>query len=305
MSERFPVQAQSPLFEGLEDVHVVFHGINKSGSLAMAEVLREGLIAAGREHDVLSHYHIPGVIPLEDFRALMDAKRGRVFAVAHYLYGFLEPSPRRVWVTQFRHPLPRIVSAYNWLRNKHVKRNGSADGFQSLSDFVRESRGRTHSQVIQLGRGYGRFKDSKAKRSLSPHVLYELSVEAIEREFTAIGIAERLEESVFCFAALLGIPSVAPWRADTRNKGRRSVEELSDSDRDLIREVYRWDFELYDWALRKFEEQNKKISFGPSLDAYRAACSGEYRDRLVGNSADEGLKAWLDQQRGAGETRAT
>ena len=295
MTERFPVEANSALFEGLDEVHVVFHGINKSGSLAMANVLRESLIAAGREDDVLSHYHFPGVMPLEQYRAMIEAKHGRFFAVAHYLYGFLRPAPRRIWITQFRHPLPRLVSAYTWLKNKHIQRNRTAEGFPKLTEYIRNGRGITHSQIVQFGRGYGRFKDSPARKRLPPSVLYELSVEAIEREFTAVGIAEKFEESIFCFAALLGVPSVAPWVTDNRNEGRRPVEELSQNQRDLIREVYHWDFELYDWALRKFDEQNSRIKFGPSLDAYKAACSGQYKDRLVGSSADEAVQRWLER----------
>ena len=210
MSERFPVEASSALFEGLDDVHVVFHGINKSGSLAMANVLREALIYAGREGDVVSHYHMRGILPLEDYRALIEARSGRFFAVAHYLYGFLRPAPRRIWITQFRHPLPRMVSAYQWIKNKHVKAHGSAHGFPGLSTFIESGMGVKHSQVMQFGHGYGCFKKSTAKMSLPPEALFELSVEALEREFTCIGIAEHFEESIFCFAALLGLPSVSP-----------------------------------------------------------------------------------------------
>lgn len=292
MTEWYPVEAKSSLFAELENVHTVFHGINKSGSLAMASVLRQALIAAGREDDVLSHYHMPGV-PLEAYRELLEAKNGRFLAVAHYLYGFLKPTPRRIWVTQFRHPLPRIVSAYTWLKNKHERRNRTAQEFPDLSEFVRSGRGISHSQVMQFGRGYGRFKDSPAKKSFSPQVLFELAVEAIEREFTAIAVAERFEESIFCFAALLGIPRVAPWAADTRNRGRQPVEQLTQAERDLIREIYHWDFKLYDWALRKFEEQKSRIEFGPALNEYKAACSSQYRDRLVGDTADDALCRWL------------
>ena len=288
------MEASSSIFERLGDVPVVFHGINKSGSLTMADVLREAMLAAGRESDILSYYHLPGGMPLDEYRRLIEAKRGRYFAVAHYLYGYLRPSPRRIWITQFRHPLPRIVSAYTWIKNKHVRRNRSAEGFPTLSEFVRSGKGIAHSQILQFGRGYGRYKDSRAKKRLPPEALYEISVEAIERDFTAIGLAERFEESIFCFAALLGLPSVVPWMMDTRNKGRPPVDELSQEQRDLIREVYHWDFELYDWALKRFEEQNSRIEFGRSLEAYKVACSNQYKDRLVGTSADEATAKWLD-----------
>lgn len=293
MTDWYPIEAKSPLFEGLDDVPVIFHGINKSGSKSMASVLRRALFREKRMDEDLSHYHLKGGISLEEFRDRIESKTGRYLAVGHYLYGYLRPAPRRIWVTQFRHPLPRIVSAYHWLRNKHINARGTAEGFYSFSKFVYASRGTAHSQVMQLGRGFGRYGESDAKMSLSGETLFELTVEALERDFTAIAIAERFEESIFTFAGLMGLKVVDAWRKDDRNKGRPLVEELTVAERDLVREVFHWDYRLYNWALKKFEEQCSMIEFGPSLDRYREDCSGQYKDRLVGDSSDDAIARWL------------
>jgi hypothetical protein len=76
VTRRYLIEAHAPLFEDLDDVHVVFHGINKSGSLTMANVLREALIASGREDDLLSHYHLPGIMPLDEYRSMIEAGGG-------------------------------------------------------------------------------------------------------------------------------------------------------------------------------------------------------------------------------------
>jgi hypothetical protein len=186
------------------------------------------------------------------------------------------------------------------VKKKHVQRHGDATGFPDLGKFIWKGGGISGSQVIQLGRGFGRFRNSPNKNRLSPQTLYELSVEAIERDFAIIGIAERFEESIFCFAALLGVPSVAPWVTDTRNKGRQPVEELKQNERDLIREVYHWDFELYDWVLKRFEEQCSRVRFGPSLERYKNDCSGQYRDRLLGITADDAVARWMTRPDGRG-----
>jgi hypothetical protein len=68
---------------------------------------------------------------------------------------------------------------------------------------------------------------------------------------------------------------------------------LTVAERGLVREVYHWDYRLYDWALQKFEEQCSKIDFGPGLAEYQRACSGQYKDRLVGDSADDAVARWL------------
>lgn len=92
------------------------------------------------------------------------------------------------------------------------------------------------------------------------------------------------------------MPSVIPWVADTRNKRRRLVDELTQAQRDLIREVYHWDFELYDYALKRFAEQNSGIDFGPSLERYKEACAEQYRDRLIGSSADDAMLQRFDER---------
>lgn len=293
MTTWYPVEAASPIFEGLDGVPVIFHGINKSGSKSMATVLRRALLNEGRIEDDLSHYHMKGAVSLEGLRGMIQSRRGRYLAVGHYLYGYLPPAPRRIWVTQFRHPLPRIVSVFRWLKNKHFNAKGTTESFYDFSKFVYQSRGTAHSQVMQLGRGFGRYSGSDARMSLSAENLFELSIEALERDFIAIAIAEHFEESIFLFASLLGLEAVDPWIKDDRNTGRPPVEDLTIAERDLVREVYRWDYELYDWALNRFKEQCSKIQFGPSLDRYKEDCLGEYKDRLVGNSSDDAVARWL------------
>lgn len=293
MTKWCPVEANSPMFEGLDDVPVIFHGINKSGSKSMATVLRRALLHETRMDDDLSHYHMKGEVSLEGLRNMIQGKSGRYLAVGHYLYGYLPPAPRRIWVTQFRHPLPRIISVYRWLKNKHFIAHGTTAGFYDFSKFVYQSRGTAHSQIMQLGRGFGRYGGSEAKMSLSAENLFELTIEALERDFAAIAIAEHFEESIFVFASLLGIRGVDPWTKDDRNKGRPPIEDLTIAERDLVREVFRWDYQLYDWALKKFKEQCSRIEFGPSLERYKEECCGEYKDRLVGNSSDDAVARWL------------
>jgi hypothetical protein len=295
MTKWYPVESKSSLFDNLEDVQVVFHGINKSGSKAMSDVLRRALSHGNRSHDALSHYHMNPRISLEELRDIVDNKRGRVLVATHNLYGYLRPRPRRIWATQFRHPLPRVLSVFHWLKKAHVRKHGTAEGFYTFPKFLHASRGLAHSQVTQLSRGFGRYSLSENKKRLPAETLYEMSIEALERDFTAIGIAERFEESIYTFAALLGIVEVESLLPDDRNKGRPFIDTLTQAERDLVREIYHWDYRLYDWALKKFEDQCSRIEFGPSLQQYKKDCSGQYKDRLIGSSADDAVARWLTQ----------
>lgn len=281
LSRRFSVGISPTLFrDDIGSVQIVFHGINKSGSLAMANVLREAYSFARREVEFISHYHNGGLSEqfIAHVRALSVTKS---FVVGHYLFGALPPSPSRVWITQFRHPLPRIVSCYQWLKNKHEKKAGG-ENFMSLSDFVLQSRsGRSHSQVLQLGAGWGLYGKDKSKR-LTARDLYEISVEQLESSIYMIGIAERFEESIYSFAGLCGIDSVLPWTRDDRNKGRKLITELSKDENDIIREYYEYDFKLYEYALDRFDLQVNRLGIGGGeFLAYEEACKTQYKDRII------------------------
>lgn len=263
----------------LSGVQIVYHAVNKSGSMAMANAMGEAYRWVGREDEFVCHYRIRCTD--QEFRDRVDAMNGsKAFIVDHYLFGALAPAPNRIWITQLRHPLPRILSFYQWIKNKHVATTGSEDGFPALRDFVIDSQGKRHSQIAQFGTGFGPNRDLRNRR-ISPADMFNIAVDAIEGNVYALGIAEYFEESIFVFAALAGIESVAPWVRDNRNKGRPLTTEISDADRALIEEVYEYDYKLYAYALEKFRAQNRRFDFGDSLQRYRDACRSQYKDRII------------------------
>ena len=255
-----------------------FHGINKSGSLAMANVLKEAFDYSELSSNIVSHYHLGGTV--DDYIAGVNS---RFFCnkllISHYLYGALAPRPSRVWITQFRHPLPRILSCYQWLKNKYERLNG-VGSYDSLEVFVVKSKGVAHSQVAQFSFNWG-ARRSRLSRDLNANEMLALSMDAVERDFSLIGIAEYFEESIFIFASLCGLTSVAPWVRDVRNPGRLYSSEISKANLDLITETFKADFALYEWALSRFQSQLKVFNFGSELDAYKASCSSQYNDRII------------------------
>lgn len=283
-TEFFEVQASSrrysPYVGG--NRQIIFHGINKSGSLVLSNVLRAGYQAAGREEEFHSHYH-QTVGSVKQLVELADQERAGGFFVAHYLWGALKASPERIYITQFRHPLPRVVSCYQWLKNKHERarrRDVALPAFPSLEDYVKNSAGKAHSQSLQFAAGFG-ANGREVGRKLNAKQLLPLAKDAIHRDVHALGLAERIEESIFMFAYLCGLPQVPAWVRDDRNKNRQLVNELSAEQVDLIQEVYESEFLLYQWVVERFQEQLAQFDFGPSLQRYKATCEKEYKDRLL------------------------
>lgn len=274
----YRVELRNPhAFAPVGDRKIVFHGVNKSGSGAMAKVLSAAYAAAGRVEEFHSHYR-GAAKSSDDFRRLIERSEGPGFFVGHYLYGaFYLPRASHVLITQFRHPLPRAVSIHQWL-----KRSADAKGerFPALEDWVRAGAGRANSQISQFALPHVPERGA-VMQNLSIAQLLEMAKENIERDVACIGIAEYFEESIFLFANLCDLEAVPAWKRDNRNRERQMVWDLPAATQQLIREVMHADFDLYEWALDRFFAQLRRAVIAGDIETYKADCEQEYKDRLV------------------------
>lgn len=281
MFERFPLSVDSPsYFNNIETSEVVFHAINKSGSLSLESAIIEAFNFAGRSSEYLSHYQVHG--SYESFYERVKIKHSR-FVVGHNLWGRsaqipgLQPRENRIWITQFRHPLPRFLSCHNWLKNIN---ESAGKSFPSLKQFAIKTGGVSFTLVEQFGGNWTKFKkDGETERTAES--CYKASIDALEKHFHSLTIAEKFEESLFLVGRLCGLPSLAPWVRDNRNPGRKLFNEISDDERDTVNSILYFDYQLYDYALKRFEKQITQIDFGNNLDDYRKVCLGQYKDRIL------------------------
>lgn len=268
----FPVEVRG--LEHLRADQVIYHGVNKSGSMAMTEALFGGYDAAGRADEFFCTYRGTGLAVI---RERLGAP-GSGFFAGHYLYGdYPVHAERQVLLTGFRNPLPRARSCYQWLRDK-TERAEPGRPFPTFVDWVRETRGVDHSQMSQFGVGYG--PDAVDPATVDPAHQLERAMERIERDVAWFGIAEHFEESVLGFAAICGLPAVPAWHTDMRNGHRPLLQEWTDEELEVVQEVCVWDLRLYEWALGRFHDQVARLDYGPVLDDYRAACRDQYKDRV-------------------------
>ena len=193
MTRRFSVAARGDALPLLTSRRVVFDGINKSGSLAMTNVLREAYHFDGRANQFFSHYHsCPKSLP-ELIRIIKNSRSGHGFFVGHYLYRAFDPDlPGCAIVTQFRHPLSRVLSCYSWLKRKHAESTVTAASFPTLEQWVKRTKGRAHSQAIQFGVGFGEWAEaSEPDKDL--RALLDRALGNIEKHVAWYGIAEYFE----------------------------------------------------------------------------------------------------------------
>lgn len=276
--KRFQVEVSGDIERYRADQHtIIFHGVNKSGSLCLANVFRDAYIWASRRDQFYCHYHRPRY-EFDELLRRIENSTGPALFISHALYGAVQAKPPQVFVSMFRHPLPRVISGYQWMKNKFVENGGAPEAFHTLEEFVEKGQGITWSQIAQFGIGYDPEVRSKKWR-LSTEETYERCMKNIERDMHWFGISELFEETIFIFAAICGISHVAAWKRDVRNPGRALASELSPATQQMIRHYYRYDFEMYDHLLGIFRDRLGRLQLSGDFAAYKSICIGEYKER--------------------------
>lgn len=282
MTEWFDVRIRSGFDPERHAItQTVFHGINKSGSLAAAKVLHDAFVKAERESEIFSHYHRRD-LSLPQLLQLMQTAPAPTFFAGHDLFQAVEPRPGRIYITQLRHPVARIVSVFHWMmHNSKAVRSGvrKLPPETTLRDFVKASTGKGIGASKQIALGFGQHRETLTK-SLSPREIRYLAMNSLDSGVYLYGIAEHFEESLFLYAHLLGLPRLTRWRRDIRNKGRPDLSEIPQVDMDAIYEVFEEEILFYGWALERFFAKIASVDFGPELEQYKKACGAEYSNRI-------------------------
>lgn len=296
-SELFPVGVQSDLLPVADDRPIAFHGVNKSGSLAMSNVLRESYIREGREEQFFSTYHRKPK-SLSELVYQLERSTSHGFFIGHYLYKGFDLPADGLLVTQLRHPVARTLSIHGWMKGNHIRQHGTDEGFPSLESWVRQRRS-AGSQLSQFAVGFPRgwsseppARQAKARTALrkgplaalTSEALLETAYENLEDDFTWYGFAEYFEESIFALAHICGLTAVSPWQRDTRNQWRDRLADTEPHVVELINETLARDVAFYERALQQFQERLEGIDFGSAFARYKERCLGQYGERLIAES---------------------
>ena len=202
--------------------------------------------------------------PIEDFARLPEGDRERPrFIMAHMMFGLHEFVPRpSTYITLFRDPVSRVISGYkNALYSPgHRFHEMVMAGKMDLADYVRSGlalemdNSQTRAIAADATTPYGECSQEmldRAKRNIDEH-------------YAAVGIAERLDETLTTFGYVFGWRRLHYVLANvTPNKIPRSsvpVEMI-----ELIKQQNRFDIELYEYAVRRLDRQ---IADDPAFDRH-------------------------------------
>jgi len=204
----------------------------------------------------------------ESWKALIRSKdmRSYDFFAGHFNYGFHKLlEKRRVCdmrqITMLRNPIERVISAYYY----HGISKSWEDCIKSGKGLCGEYENDMVKRLSGLAPANG--YDSRKLNKLIPYgstSRYHLEHAKINlHKLSAIGIVEYFEESLQCFNAIFGWEGSNPIRVndsrDMRNYQRPATLDMDPGIIALIYDYNRMDMELYNYAVRLFNQQSKSL----------------------------------------------
>ena len=262
----------------LRDVPVVFHGVNKSGSLAMATVLRQSYARQGDSARFMCRYmDIPDTRAKAVERMKADQGRNQIL-IDHGLIGLEKQVPKVRMITMLRHPIRRIISAYYWLSTRHPEQILGRD----LLSFVRME-GIQRSQIRQFA--FDHFSGPDRGRIVGKS-LSQIAADALDyfdRHIAWFGITEMFEESVLTLHWELGLGHTGVIRSDDRNKKRPAyqVKPIVDGEFnhthvafskayfDELEHLMSYDIVFYEIMKMRFRRYLEQFDFNGTLERYK------------------------------------
>jgi hypothetical protein len=212
---------------------------------------------------------------LEEFKNRPQEERDSYdVLLGHVHFGLHEWLSRpALYMTMLRDPVDRIVSHYYFVKSKpeHYLHKVIIGKGMSLQEYA-EKRACVevdNDQVRWLcARPHSAVPIGKVNREMVDEAKWNL-----ENSISVLGLVERFEESLRCFARAFGWTDVSYEGRKNVTPDRPPLDEIPSYAIETIRQVNRYDVELFELARALFEEQTLRLGVLPGSEP-RTAASG-------------------------------
>lgn len=249
----------------LQSSPILFHGVNKSGSLAFAKVLHTAYVKSGNDHRFMCRYMQMPASKDEAFKQFREKLDLNPILIDHGLFGREEDYPRTKVVTILRDPLRRVISIYFWLSSHHPEKILGRDLLSwAAQDW------RSYSQVRQFAYDH---RNSRTAHAIDQKPIGELIATAeckFHSKVAWFGICELFEESIISLATELGLRTIPVWEDDKRNIAKPKFNTLPKNLERALTEILSYDIAFYEIKKQEFIRNMRKTPLSAFVQKYRA-----------------------------------
>lgn len=167
------------------------------------------------------------------------------------LHTYLEGRSR--YITLLRHPAERVVSYYYFVkrRPRHYLHHHIATGMP-LAEFASAGlSGEMDNGQVRLLSGH----DQDIPSGECSHELLDTAKRNIEQHFAVAGLTERFDESLALMSIVLGWNWTPYYLNRNVTQDKPDAKQIDPLALKAIEQANPLDFELYDWATRRFQDQ--------------------------------------------------
>jgi hypothetical protein len=262
----------------LRDTPIAFHGVNKSGSLAMATVLKNSFALQNAGNRFMCRYMSIPETRDEAIKRIVNDNGSNQILIDHGLVGLEKKAPSVKMITMLRHPIRRIISAYYWLSTHHPESVMGRD----LLNWVRLE-GRHHSQIRQFA--FDHFSPQERGRIVGRSIseITRRALDYFEDNIAWFGITEMFKESTLALHWELGLDQIGKGMVDDRNKDRPTYlkKEITNGDFDHthtsiskayyeeLEQYLAFDIVFYEVMKRKFRSYLADFEMDSALNCYK------------------------------------
>jgi len=186
------------------------------------------------------------------------SRRDICAVVGHFSFGLhAHLSKPAKYITVLRNPTDRVISLFHFQRLVQTT-YGSLQGIRlpenaTLSEFIEAP------VYLEVDNGQvRRLVGPDAWRGKCSNKMLNEAKENLSKNFAAFGLNEKLEQSCRLFEARLGWKRKRRLHRKNENPMRPDVADLDSEVLERIREINRFDWELYEFAVENFEVEVAK-----------------------------------------------
>jgi len=207
------------------------------------------------------------------FKKLTDAEKRKIkFFLGHMPFGLHREIPQECkYITMLRDPVEQFISYHNHMKTiacdsgiPEMRRKWAEIAKMNLEEY-------TASNIFPFNYNFqvnllsDRFdydykprdpSDSADRPPTTKHL--EEAKHNLKNHFSLIGLTERFDESIILARRILGIP-IPYFSVENRGQGRKAKREYPQKTLDRIAEKNSLDMELYQYAVKLFNEQVERF----------------------------------------------